>query len=244
VLLELRRVSKLHTRGRRMIRVLNDLSLVVHPGDFVAVHGAKNAGKSTLLKIASGLERPDTGTVWFEGRDLASMSRRELAETHNRGLSWVDRRGPDREWTIADFVTVPVMYGRSRSEARQRALDALEQVGILDCAGARWSDLGNHEQMLAALANAIVRTPKLLVMDDPTGGLDAVERDRVVQLIRSLTTEAGLGVLMAVPDFPAMLRATEMFTLLDGQLLGGEDPPGGDKGTLVELPRPGLKRPA
>jgi ABC-type lipoprotein export system ATPase subunit len=244
VLLELERVSKLHTRGRRRIRVLNDLSLTVCPGDFIAVHGAKNAGKSTLLKIASGLERADTGTVWFEGQDLSKVSARQLAKIHNRGLSWVDRGGPDREWTIADFVAMPVMYEGSRFEARQRALDCLEQVGILDCAGARWNDLGNHEQMLVALANAIVRTPKLLVMDDPTRGLDAVERDRVVQLIRSLATEAGVGILMAVPDFPAMLRATQMFTLLDGQLLGGEDPPGGDKATLLELPRAGLKRSA
>lgn len=245
VLLELERVSQTHTRGRRVLRVLDDVSLSVQPGDFIAVWGAKNAGKSTLLKIAAGLEHPDAGTVRFLGKDLYGLSAKQLARVHNGQLSWVERSGPHSdELKMADFVAVPVMYGRKRSEARRCALDALEQVGILDCADARWDDLGNHERMLVALAQAIVREPKLLVMDDPTGSLDAVERSKILDLVRALTTEADVGVLMAVPDMPSMLRATEMFVLLDGQLLTDDDPPGGDRGSVVDFPGPGLRRSA
>ena len=244
-MLELERVSKTYTRGTRIIRVLDDVSLSVRPGDFIAIWGAKNAGKSTLLEVAAGIERPDAGVVRFLGRDLAGLSARQLAEIHNRELSFVERGGPlSSEWTMADYVAVPVMYDRRRSEARNCALDAMEQVGIVDCADARWTDLGNHERMLVALAHALVRTPKLLVMDDPTGGLDAVERSKVVELIRSLTSQSNVGVLMAVPDMPSMLRSTEMFVLLDGHLLTDDEPPDGDRGSVVDFPDAGLRRSA
>lgn len=234
-LLELQHVSKSYERGLRTLEVLRDVSLAVQPGDFVAIYGKPSAGKTTLLKIAAGLERPDSGCVRVAGRDLGELSPTQLADVHNQQLAWVERTGPQsREWQILDYVSLPVMHGRPAA-ARQRALDALERVGVLDCESARWDDLGNRERLLVALAHAIVRQPKLLVLDDPTAGLDAVERDRFMSVLRSMADEIGFGVLMGVPDMPSMLRANEMRSLSRGRLLGPPDPPEG-QGALIDFP--------
>jgi ABC-type lipoprotein export system ATPase subunit len=237
MLLELEQVSKTYVRGLRTLPVLQDVSLQVHAGDFVAIYGQRNSGKSTLLKVAAGLEVPDQGVARFAGQDLAQLPASELARVRREELGWVARTGPQsREWVMVDYIALPLLYG-SRDQANRKALEALDRVGIAECASARWDDLGSAERMLVALAQAIVREPRVLVLDDPTAGLDAVERDRAMSLVRSMADQTGFGVLMAVPDMPSMLRAHDVLSLSRGRLVRAPDDSPDGRGALIDFPR-------
>jgi ABC-type lipoprotein export system ATPase subunit len=235
-LLSLSSVSRSHWRGPSERKVLRDVSLDVRTGDLVAVYGQRGAGKTTLLKIAAGFDPPDTGKVLFEGIDLASLSRRELAGVHREWIGWVERSGPhSHDLPTSVYVALP-LYGKvGAANAQRLATAALSRVGADDCADRCWDDLSDADRILVAIAHALVREPRLLVVDDPTAGLGIVDRERVVGLLRAAAEEAGIGVLMAVPDMPAMLHAHEVRSLSRGRLVAPADRTGRD-GALIALP--------
>ena len=235
-LLRLESVGRSFWRGPCEIRVLRDVSLDVRAGDLVAIYGQRGAGKTTLLRMAAGFDPPDRGSVTFQGVDLASLPRRHLARLHRERIAWVERTGANsRDLPASVYVALP-LYGRvGPSNARRRSLSALARVGASDCAEQRWDDLSDADRMLVAVAQALVREPRLLIVDDPTAGLGIIDRERVVGLLHAAAEEGGIGVLMAVPDMPAMLHAHEVRSLSRGRLLMPAERT--DDGTVVELRR-------
>jgi len=219
-LLRLHGVSRSFRRGAEQIRALRDVSLDVHAGDLFAVYGQRGAGKTTLLRVAAGFDQPDTGAVTFQDMNLASLSKRHLARIHREQIGWVERNGAHSyDLTASVYVALP-LYGKAGpSNARRRALAALARVGAADCTDRRWDDLSDADRVLVAIAQALVREPRVLIVDDPTAGLSIVDRERVVSLLRTAAEEGGLGVLMAVPDMPAMLHAHQVRSLSRGRLL-------------------------
>lgn len=232
-LLSLQGVTRTYRRGERQLRVLDDVSLRVHAGEFVAVYGQRSSGKTTLLRVAAGLEPLDAGTVLFDGRDLGRLSGREIALLHRQSIGWVERSGPQSdELTVLDYVALPRLSCQRRASAKSAAMGVLEQLGVEACAYERWSALSDAERSLAALGHALVRAPRLLVLDDPTGGLDLTDREHILDLVRCLAHEQEVGVLMAAPELPATLRAHRVLSLSGGHLLGPTDP----TGTVVDFP--------
>jgi ABC-type lipoprotein export system ATPase subunit len=236
-LLRLDSVSTSYWRGSRELRVLKDVSLDVHAGELVGVYGQRGAGKTTLLRLAAGFEPPAAGRVAFDGVDLASLSRNELARVHRDEIGWVERAGPEsRELPMRVYVALPLYRTVGPIVAQRRAVAALAKVGAEDAADARWSSLSDTARTLVAIAQALVRAPRLLLVDDPTAGLSIIDRERVVGLLRAAAEEGGLGVLMAVPDMPAMLHAHEVRSLSRGRLLAPADPSPDGHGRVVEFP--------
>jgi putative ABC transport system ATP-binding protein len=235
-LLCLESVARSYSRGPKEIAVLKDVGLEVHSGDLVGIYGARSSGKTTLLRIAAGLDHPTSGRVVFLGNDLASLSRAELAQVHRDQIGWVDREGPHlHELPACEYVAMR-LYGRvPPAEARRSAVAALERVGAGDSASLRWHEISDTARVLVAIAHALVREPQLLIVDDPTAGLGLIDRERVVSLLRQAAEEDGLAVLMAVPDIPAMLHANEMRSLNRGRLISPADS-SGDRETVVEFP--------
>lgn len=220
MLLALDSVSKSHWRGPTEVPVLRDVSLEVAPGEFVAVYGKRAAGKTTLLKVASGLESIDRGTVSIAGRDLSKLSRRELAQLHRERVGWVSRSGPQsKDLPVDVHVSLP-LYGRlgPRAAARRGAA-ALALVGADDYVGELWDDLPDTARTLVAIAQAFVREPELVVVDDPFAGLGIVDREHVLARLRAAADENGVGILMAVPELPAMLRADQVRALIRGRIV-------------------------
>jgi lipoprotein-releasing system ATP-binding protein len=218
-LLSLRSVSKSYWRGAHELRVLTDVSIEITPGEFIAVWGKRGAGKTTLLKIAAGLEAPDGGAVRFAGRDLASMSESAHARLMREQVGWVRRAGPRSDLSMLDYVALPMLVEHGQRRARSRAYDALARVGMSECAGQRWDSLSDGERALTGIAHGIVRRPRLLLIDDPTANLGVREREDVNELLRSLTGEEGLAVLMTVPGMPAAMGTDEVKVLSGGRLL-------------------------
>lgn len=206
-------------------------------GELFAIYGKRGSGKTTLLEIAAGLVAPDKGAVYFEGRDLAELSGRDLSLLHREKIGWVERDGPHTtDVKVRVQVALPLYRSAHHREADRHALAMLERVGAAGYADALWSDLPDTARVFVAIAQALIRQPKLLIVDDPIYGLAVPEREQVVGLLRDLAENARLGVLLAVPEMPAMLHAHQARILAAGKLIG---PPPDDRGaTVVNFPQP------
>jgi putative ABC transport system ATP-binding protein len=235
-LLSLRGVSKAFVRGRRTLPVLSDVSLEVAAGEIVAIDGARYSGRTTLLRVAAGMVRPERGGVWFEGRELAGLSEARRGRLLGDGIAWTDCEGPGTKLEVRDAVGLPLMLGRGQRAARLLAVRALERVGISDCAKQRWGDLSNCEAVLAGLARGIAGSPRLLVMDDLLDTLGRKRTREVGVLLRSLVGEVGCGVLMSVSDPETALVADRVWSLRGGALTLLSDQGGVTDAEIIDFP--------
>jgi len=219
-LLSLRSVSKSFIRGSTVRRVMTDVSLTVEGGRLMSVYGGRGSGKTTLLRVAAALDAPDRGEVRFAGRPLHRMDGRELLALRRRQIAWVDGAGPhDDRMTARDIVALPLQREFAARGARAAASDALAALGIAEHAGEPWRELPDLARILCSIGQALARQPRLLIVDDPTAGLDILARERVCGLLRDAAERDGLAVLMAVPDMPSMLQSHESRVLSRGRLL-------------------------
>jgi predicted ABC-type transport system involved in lysophospholipase L1 biosynthesis ATPase subunit len=219
-LLELQRVSKSYRRGGRRLRVLVDVSLELQLGEVGAVVGARDEGKTTLLKIAAGIEPPDMGEVRLGTRDLPLLGREERARLLGGEIAWIHREGPGVRLEVLDYLGLPLAMGRRRGrrEAREQVLRALERVGAARCARQRWEELSDWERVLVGLARGIVCEPQLLVLDSVIDGLGMRRVREAGELLLALAGELGCGVLMSCTDLEAALIADRVWSLERGRL--------------------------
>lgn len=206
-LLRLESVNRVYTRGASSMSVLKDVSLEIEPGQLVGIYGSRGSGKTTLLRIAAGFERPTHGRVLFQGADLAVLEADQLAQIHRERIAFAERDAPHiQDLSAIDYVAIP-LYGRmSPGAARRRAATSLTQLGVGDCRDRVWDEISDSGRVLIALAHALVREPELLVIDDLTACLGALDRDYVMSLLRSSAENDGIGVLMTTPDTPEILQ--------------------------------------
>lgn len=241
-LLRLQSVTKSYWRGPRELRALRGASLEVEAGSLVAVYGQRNSGKTALLEIAAGFQRPESGQVIFDGASLGELSSAELARVHAERIGWVERAGPHvPELTVDSYMALPLYRRIGPRRAHRRALATLAAYGVEDCAGERWHDLSDTARVLCAIAQAAIRRPKLLIADDPTAGLGILDRQRVCSVLRSAAEADGIGVLMAVPDMPAMLGAHEVRLLTRGRLLAPVQGPATSGAAVLDFPAGGRR---
>ncbi len=216
-LLALENVNKRYREGRREQVVLKDVSLELANGELVAVYGTRRSGRTMLLRIAAGIQDPDSGTVLFEGRDLAENAESTLGV----GIGYVHRSLRSREEQgVLEQVSAPLLArGVSVGVARERARAALERVAAEHCTTRGVSELGPGESMRVALARALCLSPALLVIDEPVAGVELSDRDEILALLRSLAGE-GIAVLLSTADPAELAGVHRALTLSDGQLRG------------------------
>jgi putative ABC transport system ATP-binding protein len=198
-------VSRTYGEGRLAVHALRALDLRVEPGEFLAVTGPSGSGKSTLLHVLGCLDRPSAGAYHLEGRDVARFSDAELAEVRNRLIGFVFQRFHLlRDETARRNVELPLLYaGVPSAERRSRALAALEEVGLSDRAEHLPGQLSGGEQQRVALARALVKSPRLLLADEPTGNLDAANGRTVLELIDRLRARGVTVILITHPSVAA-----------------------------------------
>lgn len=214
------RVTKRYTRGRRECVVLRDVSLELEPGDWVGVWGERRSGRTTLLRLAAGMERPDAGRVRFEGRDVAAL-RGGLGD----GIGYVHGRFDRAQGAaVVDHVAIGLLaLGVPRDRARARADAALERTGVRGCAELAASELNPTETVRVAIARALVTRPRLLLVDEPTDGIDPLARDPLLALLRSLASD-GVAVLMTTGTMTALAGTDRALAIGDGELRGNATP--------------------
>ena len=219
LLLVLEGVGKGYRRGRRRWEVFSGVSLTVARGELVGVIGQRGEGKTTLLEVAAGIERPDEGRVVFEGLDLASLSVEERAELLGDRIAWMHHEGVG-EFTVLDYVGLPLAMGRGRGmrDVDDVAMAALRRVGVAERARQCWGELSNWERVLVAFARGFVGRPSLMVVDDLLDGLGARGTREANGLLVSLARELGCGVLVAASDLEALLGADRVLCFDSGTL--------------------------
>jgi putative ABC transport system ATP-binding protein len=220
-LLEVRNVSKHHLRASRRIEVLRDVSLEIDAGEFVAVWGLRRSGRSTLLAIAAGVDQPDTGAVLFSGRDLSSRGSTGLGN----GVGYCHQLtgAPSRRKVIDNVRAGLLARGMAIPAAHSTAHRALERVGVERCAEFTLGDLDAAEAARVAIATALVLQPRLLVIDEPTKGVDLLDRDKLILLVRSLANE-GIATLVSDGDCSGLSDADRTLSLSAGELRGKTTP--------------------
>lgn len=237
VVLRLEGVDRWFWRGSVRVEVLRGLSLEVAAGELVAVWGRLGSGKTALLRIAASLDRPDDGAVEFAGRPFDALEREELQRVRRHAIGFANRTGPlEPELTALDHVAFPLAGVVGRGDARRRAARVLGELGLdAACADLTWGELTDGERTLVSIAHAVVREPRLLLVDDPTSNLGAHERERTVALLRRFAEEQGMAVLMTAPDMAATLGAHRVFVLSGGALLAAEREPAQEE-NVVRFP--------
>jgi ABC-type lipoprotein export system ATPase subunit len=217
-LLALEQVSKRYRVGLRERVVLRDVSLQVPAGELAVVWGLRRSGRSTLLRIAAGIQLPDAGVVRFRGRSLAEHGEQLLGD--GVGYCQKDFRSAEAQ-TVLDEVTVGLLArGVPRVQARARALTALTRTGAESCAALRLGELDGAETVRVALARTLVLEPQLLVIDEPVSGVELLDRDAILLLLRSLADD-GIAVLASASEATGLAGADRALSLSDGELRGG-----------------------
>jgi ABC-type lipoprotein export system ATPase subunit len=216
-LLALERVSKGYGSGARARTVLNEVSLELEAGELAVVWGLRRSGRSTLLRLASGMEAPDTGAVWFGGSDLADQGDAALGA----GIGYCRKSlgCPEGQVVIDEVMLALLASGVSPTVARSRAHTALARAEVERCAELAPDELDSAEAVRVALARTLALEPRLLVIDEPVKGVDLLERDLILGLLRSLADE-GIAVLASTGDPAGLSGVDRAFVLGDGELRG------------------------
>jgi predicted ABC-type transport system involved in lysophospholipase L1 biosynthesis ATPase subunit len=238
-LLALRGVSKSYRRGGRRLRVLIDASLELEAGEVGALVGARAGGKTTLLKIAAGIERPDTGEVRLGALDLTTLGQDARAALLAGEIAWIHREGPGVGLEVLDYLRLPLVIGRShgRRGMREEALNALERLGAAHCARRRWAELSDWERVQVALARGLLCRPKLLLVDSVTDGLGMRLSAETAELLLAFASELGCGVLMSCTELESALGADRVWSLERGRLSVLSDQTA-TQAEIIEFPKP------
>lgn len=228
-MLQLERIGRRYRQGARWVDVLREVSLEIHEAEVVAVWGPRNSGRSTLLRIAAGIEAPDSGAVRFCGRPLLVGG-----SAAGGGIAYcqISVRSPEGRAVLEDLVGSQLALGVRLSQARTRTWEALERVGARSCEAHRHCELSRAEAVRVAIAGALLQQPVLLVIDEPTTGVEDLERDPILELLRSLSEE-GIAVLMSLDKGIGLFAANRALSLSHGQLRGHTVP---ELAPVVELP--------
>ncbi len=213
-------LSKTYRSGDAEIVVFKNLSLQVRRGGQLAIIGESGAGKSTLLHLLGGLDRPSSGRIRFDGRDITSLDEHDLADFRNRHIGFV-WQNPSLlpEFTAVENVMMPLLIrGVTPDDAAEAALHRLDEVGLRNRAAHRSGELSGGEQQRVALARALAGNPKVLLADEPTGNLDSRTGEIIMDLLNGLHTSHGLTSIFVTHNLHFAARATQVLELKNGAL--------------------------
>jgi len=215
-------VSKRYTDGDRETLALDRASFEIHAGAYVSFYGARQSGKSTLLRLMAGIETPSAGTVRFEGRDLAAMSaadRSQILRSRAAFVSPQDWSSSPGQRVVDHVIVASASSGLNLREARRRALLMLADVNLLDRADEPARLLSPPDRMRVMLAQALIREPSLLLIDEPAVFPSPTDKDAFLAWLRDLVTERHMTLVMASVDMRALQGATELMSIADGELI-------------------------
>jgi len=220
-LLEVRSLYKSYGNGSAKVEVVKGIDLIVEAGDTVALVGPSGAGKSTLLHIMGTIDRPTTGEVLFDGKDIFALSDQPLASFRNRSIGFVFQfHHLLPEFTALENVMMPLLIGgtkKSQAEEKSRAL--LDDVGLSHRITHRPGELSGGEQQRVAIARALVRSPRLLLADEPTGNLDMKTSEEVHALLYSIQQQTGISLVIVTHNEKLAAGMGRTVRIVDGKIV-------------------------
>lgn len=220
-LVELNHVSKSFHKGDEVITPLNDVTAQIQEGEFVSLMGPSGTGKSTLLNLLAGIDRPDRGSITVAGTEITGLSRSRLADWRAAHLGYIfQTHNLIPVLTAWENVELPTQLLRmSAQERRERVALALRAVGLSDRAGHYPRQMSGGQEQRVGIARAIVTHPKIVVADEPTGSLDAATSLQIQELLQRLNQELNITMLMVTHDDQVARIASRRILLEDGKFL-------------------------
>jgi len=217
---KLTNVTKDYPKGRQTVHALRGVDLQIADGEWLAIQGPTGHGKSTLLQILGGLDRPSSGSVDFDGRDLAQLRETAMTKVRAQSIGFI----------FQTFNLIPTLSAQENVETalvplrvsgasrKARAAEALSSVGLGDRLRHLPSELSGGQQQRVAIARALVKEPTVLLADEPTGNLDEDTRDEIIGLLEKLWQDSGLTLVLVTHDSSIARRAQRLGTMKNGKL--------------------------
>ena len=223
LLIRLSGVTKTYDSGDNAVHALRGIDLEVPKGQFAAIVGPSGSGKSTLMHILGCLDTPTVGEYWLDGENVAEVTPRALAKIRNQKLGFVFQTfNLLPRASIWKNVELPLLYaGVGRDERRERALEALERVGLRERAKARPNELSGGQRQRVAIARALVNTPSLILADEPTGNLDTKTGSDIIRIFEELSAN-GQTIILVTHDMGIAHRTQRRIRIVDGLIVDGE----------------------
>ena len=224
-ILRLTDICKDYQQGKEPVRVLKNVNMTVHKGDYLAIMGPSGSGKTTLMNLIGCLDVPTSGTYELEGQNLKDLTDDQLADIRNRHIGFVFQSFhllPKMD--ALDNVALPLLYaGVPLQERRQRAEEALNAVGLQDRLHFFPNQLSGGQCQRVAIARAMVGNPTMLLADEPTGALDTKSGNQIMEIFRNLS-DAGMTIIMITHEQSVAECADKIYYILDGELRTGAEP--------------------
>jgi putative ABC transport system ATP-binding protein len=217
---KLTNVTKDYPKGRETVHALRGVDLQIADGEWLAIQGPTGHGKSTLLQILGGLDRPSSGSVDFDGRDLARLRETEMTKVRAQSIGFIFQTFNLIPTLSAqeNVETALVPLGVSGASRKGRAAEALSSLGLGDRLRHLPSELSGGQQQRVAIARALVKEPTVLLADEPTGNLDEDTRDEIIGLLEKLWQDSGLTLVLVTHDSSIARRAQRLGTMKNGKL--------------------------
>jgi len=207
--------------GHHTINALNGVDCTIETGEFVSILGVSGSGKSTLLHLVGGLERPSTGEILVDGKELGNLNNNDLAAYRNQRVGFVFQQfNLIPTLTALENVALPLTLANVKSSERiRRASTALKSVGLAERIAHRPNELSGGELQRVAIARAIVNEPNIILADEPTGNLDSVTGQGIVELLSNLNVRQGVSVIVATHAIEIASHTSRKIRLADGKII-------------------------
>lgn len=224
-IIQITNLMKTYKLGGETVNALNNVSLEIKKGEFLAIIGPSGSGKSTLMNMIGCLDRPESGQYLLDGKDIGKMNDNQLAMIRNQKIGFIFQNfNLLTKLTAIENVELPLTYaGVSVKSRREMALEGLKKVGLAGRAGHLPTQLSGGQQQRVAIARALVGNPSILLADEPTGALDSKTSREILEVMKELN-ELGNTIILITHDLAIAKQARRMISIQDGQLLenGGE----------------------
>lgn len=221
VILKTEALSKSYKRGRRTIPVLRDVSIAIHEAEFVAITGASGSGKSTLMHLMGGIDKPTEGNISIDTVRLSKLSDRKLSLFRQKTVGFVFQFFYLQPFLrLQKNLEVPAMFARTnKKERRLRVQDLAERVGLADRLQHFPKELSGGQIQRAAIARALMNSPRILLADEPTGNLDSKNSAAIIDLFKKIRDDTGTAVVIITHDESIARQADRVIRLSDGRVV-------------------------
>lgn len=219
--LEAKNLVKIFKMGETIVTALNDVSLAIGSGEFVAIKGQSGSGKSTLMNLLGCLDTPTSGQYFIDGQDVAHLNKDQLAKIRNEKIGFVFQKFhllPDL--TAIDNVALPALYaGMKENQARQLAIESLKTVELENRMNHYPYQLSGGQQQRVAIARSLINKPSIILADEPTGNLDTQTGQSIIKLFRELNEKKNVTIIMVTHEPEIAKHANRTITLIDGKIV-------------------------
>ena len=221
-LIQLEQITKIYDSGENAVQALRGVDVAIQQGEFSSIIGPSGSGKSTLMHILGCLDTPTSGKYWLDGQDVAEMSNRELAKVRNQKIGFVFQTfNLLPRATILKNVELPLLYaGVNKADRRERAMKALERVGLGNRSKHRPNELSGGQRQRVAIARALVNNPSLILADEPTGNLDQKTGSEIIDIFENLAGDE--TIVLVTHDRAIAERTHRRIKIVDGLIVEGE----------------------